>query len=124
MLKTATVTYERNERFAGKSKYPLKKMIDFASDGITSFSIKPLRIIFGIGLSIFIISILMTIYFLLIHVMGKTIPGWTTIVISIWSIGGLQLLALGMVGEYVGKMYLETKDRPKYFIETYIKNSD
>lgn len=120
-LKTGIVEYERNERLAGESKYPLKKMVEFAADGITSFSIKPLRIIFSLGLFIFIVSLIMTVYFLVTYFMGKTVPGWTTIVVSIWGIGGLQLLSIGMVGEYVGKMYMETKQRPKFFVEKYEK---
>lgn len=112
------VTYERHERFAGESKYPLKKMLAFATDGITSFSIKPIRLITTCGILIFGISILMLIYFLTVHFMGRTVAGWTSMIVSIWAIGGLQLLAIGIVGEYIGKIYLETKDRPKYIIET------
>lgn len=116
--KSDVVTYERHERFAGESKYPLKKMIAFATDGITSFSIKPIRMITTCGFLIFTISILMLLYFLVIHMLGKTVQGWTSTVVSIWAIGGLQLLAIGVVGEYIGKIYLETKARPKYIIET------
>lgn len=116
--KSDTVTYERHERFAGESKYPLKKMLAFATDGITSFSIKPIRLITAFGILIFAISILMLLYSLVVHFMGKTVAGWTSMIISIWAIGGLQLLAIGIVGEYIGKIYLETKERPKYIIET------
>lgn len=116
--KSDVVTYERHERFAGESKYPLKKMIAFATDGITSFSIKPIRMITTCGFLIFTISILMLLYFLVIHMLGKTVQGWISTVVSIWAIGGLQLLAIGVVGEYIGKIYLETKARPKYIIET------
>ncbi len=116
--KSDTVTYERHERFAGESKYPLKKMLTFATDGITSFSIKPIRLITAFGILIFAISILMLLYSLVVHFMGKTVAGWTSMIISIWAIGGLQLLAIGIVGEYIGKIYLETKERPKYIIET------
>lgn len=112
------VTYERHERFAGESKYPLKKMLAFATDGITSFSIKPIRLITTFGILIFGISLLMLLYSLIVHFMGKTVAGWTSMIISIWAIGGLQLLAIGIVGEYIGKIYLETKERPKYIIET------
>ena len=112
------VTYERHERFAGESKYPLKKMLAFATDGITSFSIKPIRLITTFGILIFGISLLMLLYSLVGHFMGKTVAGWTSMIISIWAIGGLQLLAIGIVGEYIGKIYLETKERPKYIIET------
>ena len=112
------VTYERHERFAGESKYPLRKMLAFATDGITSFSIKPIRLITTFGILIFGISLLMLLYSLVVHFMGKTVAGWTSMIISIWAIGGLQLLAIGVVGEYIGKIYLETKERPKYIIET------
>ena len=112
------VTYERHERFAGESKYPLKKMLAFATDGITSFSIKPIRMITTCGILIFGISILMLLYFLVLHFTGSTVHGWTSTIVSIWAIGGLQLLAIGIVGEYIGKIYLETKERPKYIIET------
>ena len=116
--KSDVVTYERHERFAGESKYPLKKMLAFATDGITSFSIKPIRLITTCGILIFGVSILMLLYSLIVHFMGRTVAGWTSMIISIWAIGGLQLLAIGVVGEYIGKIYLETKDRPKYIIET------
>ena len=115
--KSDVVTYERHERFAGESKYPLKKMLAFATDGITSFSIKPIRLITTCGFLIFMISLLMLAYFLVVHFMGKTVTGWTSTIVSIWAIGGLQLLAIGIVGEYIGKIYLETKERPKYIIE-------
>lgn len=111
------VTYERHERFAGESKYPLKKMLSFATDGITSFSIKPIRLITVCGFLIFAVSILMLIYSLVVHFTGRTIHGWTSMIVSIWAIGGLQLLAIGVVGEYIGKIYLETKERPKFIIE-------
>ena len=111
------VTYERHERFAGESKYPLKKMLSFATDGITSFSIKPIRVITVCGFLIFAISILMLIYSLVVHFTGRTIHGWTSMIVSIWANGGLQLLAIGVVGEYIGKIYLETKERPKFIIE-------
>lgn len=115
--KSDVVTYERHERFAGESKYPLKKMLSFATDGITSFSIKPIRLITTCGFLIFMISLLMLAYFLVVHFMGRTVAGWTSTIVSIWAIGGLQLLAIGIVGEYIGKIYLETKERPKYLIE-------
>ena len=121
-LSTACVYYDRKERIAGESKYPLKKMLAFATDGITSFSIKPIRFITTCGILIFGISILMLIYFLAVHFMGRTVAGWTSMIVSIWAIGGLQLLAIGIVGEYIGKIYLETKDRPKYIIETVLDN--
>ncbi|HIS55059.1 MAG TPA: glycosyltransferase [Candidatus Fimimorpha excrementavium] len=113
---STTVEYERKERFAGESKYPLKKMLSFAFDGITSFSVKPIRFICALGVFIFSVSVIMLIYFLIIYWMGKTVAGWATIVISIWAIGGLQLLAIGVIGEYIGKVYLEVKRRPRYLI--------
>ena len=116
--KSDVVTYERHERFAGESKYPLKKMLAFATDGITSFSIKPIRLITTCGILIFAISLVMLLCFLIVHFMGRTVAGWTSMIVSIWAIGGLQLLAIGIVGEYIGKIYLETKERPKYIIET------
>lgn len=119
--KSSIVTYERHERFAGESKYPLKKMLAFAWDGITSFSIKPIRLITSLGFLITSISFLMVIYFLVIKLMGKAVDGWTTIVMSIWMIGGIQLLCLGVIGEYIGKIYNETKQRPKYIIEKIAK---
>ncbi|MEG0297587.1 MAG: glycosyltransferase family 2 protein [Clostridium sp.] len=115
--KSSIVTYERHERFAGESKYPLKKMLAFAWDGITSFSIKPIRLITSLGFAITSISLLLVLYFLAVKIMGKAVDGWTTIVMSIWMIGGIQLLCLGVIGEYIGKIYNETKARPKYIIE-------
>ncbi len=115
---TDVVYYERHERFAGESKYPLKKMLAFAIDGITSCSVKPIRIITSLGLFLFSISVLLLIYFFVIWLFGKTVAGWTTIVLSVWGIGGLQLLALGVIGEYVGKIYMEVKQRPRYIIES------
>ncbi len=118
--KSDIVTYERSERFAGESKYPLKKMLAFAFEGITSFSIKPIRMITTLGFGIFAISMLMLIYFLVVFFMGRTVPGWTTLAISVWAIGGLQLLAIGIIGEYIGKTYLETKARPKFIIDKFL----
>ena len=115
---TDIVYYERHERFAGESKYPLKKMISFAVDGITSCSVKPIRIITSLGLFLFSISILLLIYFLIVWATRRTVAGWTTIVLSVWGIGGLQLLALGVIGEYIGKIYMEVKNRPRYIIES------
>ncbi len=117
-FKSDTVKYVRNERQAGESKYPLKKMISFAIEGITSLSIKPIRFITFLGFFIFFVSIIMLIRFLITWAIGNTVPGWSTIVISIWAIGGLQLLSIGVIGEYIGKIYLEAKARPKYIIET------
>ncbi len=120
-FQSAIVPYERHERFAGESKYPLKKMLSFAMDGITSFSVKPIRMVTAAGILIFSISILMLIYFLVLHLLRHTVAGWTTIVISVWAIGGLQLLATGIIGEYIGKIYMETKERPKFIVERYLK---
>ena len=120
-FKTAIVTYERGERFAGESKYPLKKMLAFAFDGITSFSVKPIRFVSVLGVVIFFISILMLVYALVMKLIGYTVAGWATIMGSIWMIGGIQLLCLGMIGEYVGKIYSESKRRPRYIIETYLR---
>ncbi len=119
-FRSGVVEYERHERFAGESKYPLKKMLSFALDGITSFSIKPIRFITGLGLLIFVISILMLLYFLIVHWVGYTVAGWTSIMVSVWAIGGLQLLAIGIIGEYIGKTYLETKRRPRFIVEKYL----
>jgi glycosyltransferase involved in cell wall biosynthesis len=113
---TDIVYYERHERFAGESKYPLKKMLAFAIDGITSCSVKPIRLITSLGLLLFTVSVVLLIYFFAVWAMGHTVAGWTTIVLSVWGIGGLQLLALGVIGEYVGKIYMEVKQRPRYLI--------
>ncbi|MBE6811402.1 MAG: glycosyltransferase family 2 protein [Ruminococcaceae bacterium] len=120
-FKTATVEYERGERAAGESKYPLKKMIAFAMEGITSMSVKPIRLVTVLGFLIFAVSIIMLLYSLIRHLIGATVTGWTSTVVSIWAIGGLQLLAIGVIGEYIGKIYLETKHRPKYTVEEYLK---
>lgn len=116
-FKTATVEYERFERFAGESKYPLKKMVAFAVDGITSFSVKPIRMVFSLGVVIFLCSIAVLIYSFIRWALGHTVAGWTTTVVSIWALGGIQLLSLGLVGEYIGKIYKEVKARPKFNIE-------
>lgn len=112
-----TVTYERAERLAGESKYPLSKMLSLAWEGITSLSVKPIRIITLSGAIIFFISIAMILYSLVSFFMGATISGWTSLLISLWAIGGLMLLAIGIIGEYIGKIYLEVKQRPQYIIE-------
>ena len=120
-FKTDVVTYERHERLAGESKYPLKKMLALAVDGITSLSIKPIRFIVFLVFMIFMCSILMLIYSLVQHFLGNTSIGWTSLIVSIWAIGGLQLLAIGVIGEYIGKIYLETKERPRYIIEKVLR---
>ena len=119
--KSDVVLYERNERFAGESKYPLKKMLSFAFEGITSFSVKPIKLILDIGLIMFTTSLLFLIYFIALWCLGKTVEGWATIVVSIWMLGGVQLLCLGVIGEYIGKIYIETKKRPKFIIDKFIK---
>ena len=116
-LKTDKVYYARKERVAGETKYPLKKMINFALDGITSFSVKPLRLISSFGLTCSVLSVCGLVYALLSHFFGYTVPGWTAITCSIWLLGGIQLLGIGVVGEYIGKIFSEVKHRPKYFIE-------
>ena len=118
------VYYERQKRMAGESKYPLKKMLAFAFEGVTSLSIKPIRFITFLGIGIFTVSIIMLIYFLIRHFTGGTIHGWTSLAVSVWAIGGLQLLSIGVIGEYIGKIYLETKHRPKYIIEEYLSDND
>ena len=118
--KSDIVYYERAERFAGESKYPLKKMISFAIEGITSLSTKPIRLITDLGIIIFFVSILVLIYSLYRYFTGNTIKGWTTTVLSVWAIGGLIMISLGVIGEYIGKIYLETKNRPRFIIESYL----
>ena len=119
-----TVYYERHERFAGESKYPLKKMLAFAFEGITSLSIKPIRMILTVGVLVFVVSILMLIYSLVQYCLGNVTPGWTSIMFSVWAIGGIQLIATGIIGEYIGKVYLETKRRPRFIVREYRSTSD
>ena len=118
------VYYERNKRFAGESKYPLKKMLHFAWDGITSFSVKPIRLILNLGILIFIISLLVTIYCIVVKLVGYTVDGWTFLACSIWLVGGVQMLSLGIVGEYIGKIYSESKKRPRYHIARNLEEED
>lgn len=122
--KTDVVTYERGERFAGESKYPLGKMISFAIQGITSLSVKPMRMIVGLGFLTSFISIIMMIYSVFRHFTGHTVTGWSSLMTSIWFLGGLNLLAIGIVGEYIGKIYLETKSRPRYIIDEFINSEE
>jgi len=114
---STSVYYNRSERFAGESKYPLKKMIAFALEGITSFSVKPLRLITYLGIVFILVALGVIAYALYEHFVGHTIEGWTSLLVSLWFIGGSVLLACGVTGEYIGKIYLEVKHRPKYFIE-------
>jgi glycosyltransferase involved in cell wall biosynthesis len=114
------VYYQRHERIAGKSKYPLRKMVDFSIQGITSFSVKPMRIIMLFGVLLFVTSIFMLSYFFYKHFSGCTVAGWSTLAVSIWGIGGLLQISIGVCGEYIGKIYLETKRRPRFIIEKII----
>lgn len=118
--KSDVVYYERGERFAGESKYPLSKMLSFAVEGVTSLSVKPIRMITALGFFVFLVSIAILIYSFIRHFTGNTIPGWTTLMVSLWAIGGLILLSLGVVGEYVGKIYMETKGRPRFIVEEFL----
>lgn len=115
-FKWDVVYYERHERFAGESKYPLKKMLNFAWDGITSFSVRPIRLVLNLGIIIFLVSIIILLYCLIVKLLGKTVEGWTFIVCSIWLVAGIQMLSIGIIGEYIGKIYSETKRRPRYII--------
>jgi glycosyltransferase involved in cell wall biosynthesis len=116
-FRSDVVYYDRKERQAGESKYPLKKMLAFAFDGITSFSVSPIRFVLIIGCISFFMSLIFGVYFLSIKFLGITQTGWTSLITSIWLIGGLQLIAIGLIGEYVGKIYKETKQRPKYIVD-------
>lgn len=116
-LDTAVVTYERHERVAGESKYPLKKMLSFSIDGITSFSARPMRWIFMTGLTLLLIDIIVALYVLISYFDHATLSGWPSIMLSIWFLGSLILMAIGIVGEYIGKIFVEVKRRPRYFIQ-------
>ena len=119
-FKSDIVTYERSERLAGASKYPLKKMLALAWEGITSLSTKPIKLITRLGMIIFLVSIIMLIYTLIRFFTGATQTGWASLAVSIWAIGGLQMMAIGIIGEYIGKIYLESKRRPRYIVEEYL----
>ena len=114
---SAIVTYARNEREAGESKYTLPKMLKLAFDGITSFSVRPIRILAVVGVLTLLVAVVMAVYTLVRHFTGNTVSGWSSLMISIWFLGGLNLLALGVVGEYIGKIYSEVKQRPRYIVE-------
>jgi glycosyltransferase involved in cell wall biosynthesis len=116
-FKTGVVYYDRPNRYAGSSKYPLLKMLQFAFEGLTSFSIKPVRVITILGIILFCVSIIMLCYFISDRYIKNTAPGWASLICSVWAIGGLILLSIGIIGEYIGKIYLETKQRPRFFIE-------
>lgn len=121
-FKSAAVYYDRKERLEGESKYPLKKMIAFAFNGITSFSVAPIRLVMFVGSASFFVSLAFMCYFLILKFLGETSTGWTSLITSIWLIGGLQLMAIGLVGEYIGKVYKETKRRPKYIVDVDLFN--
>ncbi len=114
---TDCVYYDRKERVAGESKYPLKKMLALAFNGISSFSIKPISLITGLGALIIFLSICAAVYALISYFLGRVQPGWTSLILSIWFLGGVQLLCIGLIGQYIGKIYIESKHRPRYNIE-------
>ena len=120
-FKTAKVYYERGERVAGESKYPLKKMVAFAAEGITSLSNRPIRWVLGLGAFCALLGVVMAVYVIISLVRGHTVAGWASMMMSIWLLGGLQLMALGLIGEYIGKIYMETKRRPKFILEEHLK---
>ena len=119
--RTDSVYYDRKERVAGKSKCPLKKMLALAFNGISSFSVKPISLILGVGMLILCVSALAAVYALISYFTGHVVPGWTSLILSIWFLGGLQLLAVGLVGLYIGKIYIEVKERPRYNIEQVLR---
>ena len=121
-FKTANVYFERGERVAGESKYPLKKMIAFAAEGVTSLSNKPIRWVLGLGALCALLGVAMAVYVIVSLVRGHTVAGWASLMMSIWLLGGLQLMALGVIGEYIGKIYMETKRRPKFILEEHLKS--
>lgn len=121
---TSTVEYARSQRLAGESKYPLKKMISFALDGITSFSIKPISLIFWIGMIAVLVALGVSIYTLTQHFRGVTVTGWSSTMLSIWFLGGIQLIAISIIGQYIGKIYIEVKDRPRYNVESSFEKKD
>lgn len=121
---TDSVYYDRKERVAGESKYPLKKMLALAFNGISSFSVKPITLILGVGIFILFMCVIAAIYALVSYFAGSVVPGWTSVILSIWFLGGLQLLAIGMVGQYIGKIYMEVKQRPRYNIEKVLNTEE
>ena len=116
-LKATAVSYRRDKRVAGESKYPLRKMLNFAWDGVTSFSVKPIRMVLSLGIIVFIVSVVVMIYALAMWLIGQTVSGWTFTICSIWLVAGIQMMSIGLIGEYIGKTYAETKRRPRYYIE-------
>lgn len=123
-FKSTSVYYERHERIAGESHYPLKKMLMLAFDGITSLSIKPIRIITGLGICISVVAFLLIVYALISYFAGNTVSGWASSLIATCFLGGIQLISLGIIGEYVGKIYMETKRRPRFIIGERTENSE
>lgn len=117
----AVVYYDRKERLAGKSKYSLAKMLALAWEGVTALSIRPIRLVSGAGVCSLLVSLALIIYSIVRLIIGATVSGWTSLMVSIWLLGGLQLLAIGIVGEYIGKIYLESKHRPRFTVDTYLK---
>ena len=122
--KTDCVYYSRRERTAGKTKYPFRKMLSFAADGVTSFSVKPLKLIMALGLFIILCSLLAIVYVLVSFFIGHANAGWPSLMISIWFLGGVQLFSIGLVGEYIGKIYMETKKRPRFNIEEVLTHNE
>ena len=116
--KTDNVYYDRSARLAGESKYPLRKMVNFAIDGITSFSVKPVRLVFTVGVVFLLIALIMLIYVLCAYFMGRAVSGWPSLILSVWLVGAFILIGLGIIGEYVGKIYTEVKNRPRYNVDT------
>lgn len=121
-LQTSIVYYDRNERVAGDSKYPLSKMLSFSIDGITSFSVKPMRLIFILGVVLLFLVIIISLYVLIAYFYGKTVSGWSSIMLSVWFLGGLILMGVGIIGEYIGKIFIEVKQRPQYNIKEKTKD--
>lgn len=117
---TDCVYYERKERVAGESKYPLKKMLALAFNGISSFSVKPISLITTLGIGIIVLSFLAAVYALWSYFTGRVTAGWTSLILSIWFLGGVQLVSIGLIGQYIGKIYIEVKQRPRYNIETFL----
>ena len=123
-FRSAKVLYERNERFAGETKYPFSKMLNFAIDGVTSFSVKPLRIIFVVGFLFLFLTIAMGAYILYQYFNHNVVSGWSSLILSLWLIGSIVIISLGIIGEYIGKIYTEVKDRPRYNIESVLMKTD
>ncbi len=121
---TDCVYYERKERVAGESKYPLKKMLALAFNGISSFSVKPISLITTLGIGIIVLSFLAAVYALWSYFTGRVTAGWTSLILSIWFLGGVQLVSIGLIGQYIGKIYIELKQRPRYNIETFLDESE